>query len=106
MKPKNYKNVHKQEQHSTNSSFETSNIKFGDLNIVLNSFNSVPDVQSFYETVPNIVKKISETPVIFQDTHRKTDDKIQHTVPVKTKCKTNSYSTKYSVKKIIVMNNL
>ena len=83
MKPKNYKNVHKQEQHSTNSSFETSNIKFGDLNIVLNSFNSVPDVQSFYETVPNIVKKISETPVIFQDTHRKIEDKIQHTVPVK-----------------------
>ena len=84
MKPNKYKNTNQMTQYSnSNTSFETSNIKFGDLNIVLNSFNSVPDVQSFYETVPNIVKKISETPIIFQDTNRKLNDKIQNTDPVK-----------------------
>ena len=78
MKPKNYKHTN-ETKHSSNSSFETSNIKFGDLNIVLNSFNSVPDVQSFYETGPNIVKKISETPVIFEDSNRKVDRTIKDT---------------------------
>ena len=43
--PENDQNMH---------SFETSNIKFGKLDIVLKSFNSLPTMQSFYENIPEI----------------------------------------------------
>ena len=43
--PENDQNMH---------SFEISNIKFGKLDIVLKSFNSLPTMQSFYENIPEI----------------------------------------------------
>ena len=45
---------------------ETSNIKFGKLDIVLQSNNSVPDIKSFYDTVAGI-NNSNTTPIIIQN---------------------------------------
>ena len=51
--------------------FETSNIKFGKLDIVLQSYNTVPTIESFYNTIPEIsTEKNVRSLRIFQTTHR------------------------------------
>ena len=57
MKSKNIKKTTKKRSAANSdmvNSYETSNIKFGKLDIVLKSFNSLPNVESFYENAPEI----------------------------------------------------
>ena len=58
--------------------FETSNIKFGKLDIVLKSFNSLPTMQTFYENIPDI-KNITSDNIFSEDQHQN-----------KTTCQTNT----------------
>lgn len=59
-------------------SFETSNIKFGKLDIVLKSFNSLPTMQTFYENIPDI-KNVPSDNIFGDDQHQS-----------KTTCQTNT----------------
>ena len=51
---------------NTNASFETCSVQFGKLNITVNSMNSVPTFQSFYETIPCITSKQKERSDFFE----------------------------------------
>lgn len=42
---------------ATNSSFETSKIQFGKIDIVVNSVNTVPNIISFYDSMPLIAQE-------------------------------------------------
>ena len=58
-------------ENNTNVSFETCNVQFGKLNITVNSMNSVPTFQSFYETIPCITSKQKERSDFFERNERK-----------------------------------
>ena len=51
---KTIKNTKRSNENETKNSFETSSIRFGKLDIVLKSYNSVPTVESFYNNVPQM----------------------------------------------------
>ena len=71
--PKNSQSMH---------SFETSNIKFGKLDRVLKSFNSLRMMQNFYENIPEIKNTPSDN--IFGDDHHqnKTIHQTNTDVPI------------------------
>ena len=62
------KRIRKQCDNETNNSscVETSNIKFGKLDIVLQSYNTVPTIEAFYENIPDISSKKNKR-VNFED---------------------------------------
>ena len=52
--------VQRCESETSNSCVETSNIKFGKLDIVLQSYNTIPTIESFYDQIPDISSKKSK----------------------------------------------
>ena len=73
MKVKNIKksikntNTKRSNENETKNSFETSSIRFGKLDIVLKSYNSVPTVESFYNNVPQISNEPIKNNVIGEE---------------------------------------
>ena len=73
MKVKNIKrsikntNTKRSIENETKNSFETSSIRFGKLDIVLKSYNSVPTVESFYNNVPQISNEPIKNNVIGEE---------------------------------------
>ena len=68
---------------SQNASFQTCNIQFGRLNITVNSMNTIPTFQSFYETMPLINHNNTETKIDFFE------DKVVHSPIVAYACHLN-----------------
>ena len=71
MKVKNIKrsikNTKRSNENEIKNSFETSSIRFGKLDIVLKSYNSVPTVESFYNNVPQMSNEPLKNNVIGEE---------------------------------------
>ena len=91
----------KGKKRQNNSTCETSNIKFGKLDIVLHSYNSIPTIQSIYDSVPDLKTNTSNCNIIEQHKSVKpiqdiNSSTIKQSYEIFPSCITPQFSTYYN----------